>query len=40
MLPLELFLTFKHEQMSRWKAWEHETSTLEYQIANGIYVLP
>ncbi|XP_021888512.1 MLO-like protein 12 isoform X2 [Carica papaya] len=21
-------------KMSRWKAWEHETSTLEYQIAN------
>lgn len=23
-------------QMRRWKAWERETQTTEYQIANGI----
>ena len=25
----------KFKQMRRWKAWEEETHTLDYQVANG-----
>lgn len=31
----DLIIMVNYKQMRRWKTWEEETRTLEYQIANG-----
>ena len=34
-----IFLRFACDQMNKWKAWELETSSMEYQFTNGRWFL-
>lgn len=34
-----LIIFVSNLQMRRWEAWEEETRTMEYQVANGTYVV-
>lgn len=34
----DIYLWLFNMQMSKWKSWERETKTIEYQYANGMYI--